>query len=109
MSDIKDRGLALAEYLGRMPRAQRERINELNRQDAAEAHAKFKEAFANETCSLCGERLTSFNSNRPCRHWLLKPPDFRKEHFELLAADHSWSGLEGYLRWLANEEAFARH
>jgi hypothetical protein len=29
----------------------------------------------------------------PCRHWLLKPDGFRKEHFELLAKKHSWSVL----------------
>ena len=45
---------------------------------------------------------------KPCRHWLLKPDGFGKEHFDLLVKKHSWSVLENYLRWVANEGAFAQ-
>jgi hypothetical protein len=48
-------------------------------------------------------------SAKPCRHWLLKPEGGRKEHIERLATDLSWGILENYVRWVANEEAFAHN
>jgi hypothetical protein len=48
-------------------------------------------------------------AGKPCRHWLLKPDGVRKEHIERLATDMSWSLLENYVRWVANEEAFAQN
>jgi ribosomal protein L12E/L44/L45/RPP1/RPP2 len=53
--------------------------------------------------------LTAFDPAKPCRHWLLKPDGFGKEHFELLAQKYSLGILEGYLRWVGNEEAFAKN
>jgi hypothetical protein len=74
-----------------------------------EQHQKFQEKFKSGKCSFCGKTLTSFDISAPCRHWLLKPDGFRKEHFEILAKEHGWNVLEDYLRWVANEDAFARN
>ena len=60
-------------------------------------------------CYLCSEALTTFDQAKPCQHWLLKPEGFGKEHFERLANQHSWLILENYLRWVANEGAFAKN
>ena len=53
--------------------------------------------------------MTSCDPAKPCRHWLLKPDGVRKEHIEQIATQLSWGILENYLRWVANEEAFAKN
>ena len=107
--NIKERGLDFANFLSRVPPELRARINEQNRQEATVQHQQFKDAFSTGRCSFCGQPLSSFDVASPCRHWLLKPEGFRKEHLELLAKKHSWGVLEDYLRWVANEESFARN
>jgi hypothetical protein len=109
IEDIKQRGLARAKFLASISPEVRARINERNRQEALEQHKRFSEAFKSGQCSHCGDALTTFDQAKPCQHWLLKPEGFGKEHFERLANQHSWAVLEYYLRWVANEEAFAKN
>jgi hypothetical protein len=103
--DVRDRGLAFAKFLSELSPDQRKRGNDLNRKAAVEQHRRFSEMFKAGQCSFCGSSLAAFDLTNPCPHWLLKPDGFSKEHFQLLAKDHSWSVLENYLRWVANEEA----
>jgi hypothetical protein len=107
--DIKQRGLRFAEFLAGMSPQERARINEHNLQQTRADHKRFTEAFKAGQCYLCGDALTSFDQAKPCEHWLLKPDGFGKEHFERLAQQHGWAVLENYLRWVANEEAFAKN
>lgn len=92
-----------------LPREEIDRVNELNRKEALEQHNAFSTAFKAGSCSFCGGALTSFDADKPCRHWLLKPEGVRKEHIARLATELSWSVLENYARWVANEEAFAQN
>ena len=92
-----------------LPREEIDRVNELNRQEAVAQHLAFREAFKAGFCSFCGDTLASFDAGKPCRHWLLKPAGVRKEHVERLAKELSWGVLENYVRWVANEEAFAQN
>ncbi len=108
LDDSRKRG-SFARFLSGLSPEERERANERNRQEALKQHKLFEEAFKAGQCCFCGARLTAFDEAKPCRHWLLKPDGFGKEHFELLAKEHSWSVLENYLRWVANEEAFAQN
>jgi hypothetical protein len=105
----KQRALSFVKFLAEMSPERRARANEHIRQVATEEHKCFSEAFKAGQCCFCGDALTSFDQAKPCRHWLLKPEGFGKEHFSLLAHQHSWSILENYLRWVANEEAFAKN
>ncbi|WFU31288.1 hypothetical protein QA635_32725 [Bradyrhizobium brasilense] len=98
-----------AQFMASLPRSEIDRVNELNRKEAMAQHKAFREAFRAGSCSFCGSALVSFDANKPCRHWLLKPDGVRKEHIEQLATDLSWSSLENYVRWVANEEAFAQN
>lgn len=95
--------------MANLPREEIARVNALNRKKATEEHREFSEAFNAGRCSFCGDALTSFDPAKPCRHWLLRPDGVRKEHIELIAAKFSWGILENYLRWVANEEAFAQN
>jgi hypothetical protein len=72
-------------------------------------HKRFTEAFREGKCSFCGGDLTTFDEGKPCRHWLLNPNGFRKQYIQLLTKQHSQIALENYLRWVANEEAFAQN
>lgn len=103
------RGQTFAEFMASLPPEEVARLNELNRKEATEQHKQFSEAFKVDRCSFCGDALTSFDAAKPCRHWLLKPDGVRKEHIEQVATRFSWAILENYLRWVANEEAFAKN
>lgn len=108
-NDTKTRGLAFAKFLSELPPEERERINALNRATAEAEHKEFRERFQAGQCSFCSEALSFFDPDKPCRHWLLKPEGFGKRHFELLAQKYSLGVLENYVRWVANEEAFAKN
>jgi len=108
-NDVRARGLAFAKFLSGLSPEQLTRGNEQNRKEALEEHKLFVEKFRVGRCSFCGDLLTDFDPASPCRHWLLKPKGFRKEHFDSLAKKHSLTVLENYLRWVANEEAFAQN
>jgi hypothetical protein len=103
------RGQTFAEFMASLPPKEIARVNELNRKETTEQHRQFSEAFKAGQCSFCGHALTSFDPAKPCRHWLLKPDDVCKEHIEQVATQLSWGILENYLRWVANEEAFAKN
>jgi hypothetical protein len=107
--NAREQGTSFAKFLADVSPEDHARMNSLNRQEAQNQHRLFTEAFKAGNCSFCQGALTSFDRAKPCRHWLLKPDGFRKEDFELLAAQHSWGVLENYLRWVANEEAFAKN
>ena len=98
-----------AQFMASLPREEIERVNELNRKEAMAQHTAFSAAFKAGSCSFCGGLLTDFDAGNPCRHWLLKPEGVRKEHIERLATELSWGVLENYVRWVANEEAFAQN
>jgi hypothetical protein len=109
IKDTKQLGLEFAKSLANMSPEQRARINERNLQEALEQHKRFSDAFKAGRCYLCGDALTDFDEPKPCQHWLLKPTGFSKQHLERLPEKHSWTVLEYYLRWVANEEAVAKN
>jgi hypothetical protein len=106
---VKQRGLAYAEYLSALSPEERGRINERDRKQGEEEHKAFHEKFEAGQCWVCGDALSVFDPTNPCPHWLLKPNGFGKEHFELITRKYSLIKLEHYLRWIANEEAFAKN
>jgi hypothetical protein len=106
---IRERAQSFAQFMASLPPEEIARVNELNRKKATEEHKQFSEAFKAGRCSFCDQALTTFDSAKPCRHWLLKPEGVRKEHIEQVGTQFSLGTLENYLRWVANEEAFAKN
>lgn len=106
---VKQRGLAYAKYLSGLSTEERARINESTRKQGEEEHKAFHTKFQARQCWVCGDALTAFDPAKPCPHWLLKPDGFEKKHFEILVQKYSLIQLEHYLRWVANEEAFAKN
>lgn len=62
----------------------------------------FKELLAKGVCWVCSERLESFDDTKPCAHWLLMPPGFRKRHLKILFEARTIDKIEGFLRWYVN-------
>lgn len=65
-------------------------------------HKNFVTAFEHDGCYLCGNSISSFSSQKPCVHWLLKPNGFKKKHFSLIYALFDCFQILAYLRWVAN-------
>jgi hypothetical protein len=107
--NVKQRGLDHAKYLSGLSPEERAARNELNRKQGEEEHKAFREKFRAGQCSICGDTLTTFDKTKPCPHWLLKPVGFGKEHLELITEKYGLLQLEHYLRWVANEGAFAKN
>jgi len=108
-NSISERAQSFAKFMSNLPAEEIARVNELHRKEAVEQHNQFKAAFRTGKCSFCGDLLSAFDPAKPCRHWLLKPVGVRKEHIEQIATQFSWSILENYSRWVANEDSFARN
>lgn len=106
---VKQRGLDYAKQLSELSAGEEAQINERARKQGMEEHKAFREKFKAGQCWVCGNTLSSFDLAKPCPHWLLKPDGFGKEHFELITKQYGLIKLEHYLRWVANEEAFAKN
>lgn len=105
----KQRGLKYAEDFTALSPEERERTNERARKQGEDEHKAFQQQFQGGKCWVCSGKLDAFDITKPCPHWLLKPDGFGKEHFELITQKYSLIHLEHYLRWVANEEAFAKN
>jgi len=106
---VKRRGLAYAKYLSDLSPEEWGRINESARKQGEEEHKAFRKKFLAGQCWVCGDALSGFDPTKPCPHWLLLPNGFGKEHFELITKSYGLVKLEHYLRWVANEGAFAKN
>jgi hypothetical protein len=99
----------LGDFLKSMPPELRQHINAMEHERAEKEHAEFRTAYQAGKCSICSDDLTSFKKNEPCLHWLLRPTGFTKWHFPSVAENFGCFQLQAFLRWVANEEAFARN
>lgn len=102
-------GWAFADYVKALSAEEREKINARQRETAEREHADFKAAFVGDGCYICGEALSHFDRSKPCVHWLLHPTGFTKRDFPLVYGKYDLFQIQGYLRWVASEEAFARN
>jgi hypothetical protein len=107
---LRAEGQELAGIIASAPREVKEKINRRIKAGADAGHGEFKNAFAQGNCYLCGDALASLNETRPCAHWLLNPAGFRKkQHFPKVTKEYGFHQLQSFLRWIANEDGFARN
>lgn len=69
----------------------------------------FSRSFKNGFCTVCRNQLDSFDINTPCCHWLLLPAGFKKKHLSAVTDRFSLMQVQNYLRWVANQEAYAKN
>ncbi len=85
----------------------KEKIDEINRieiDNHNKQYIDFKCKFLKGDCYICNSKLSDFNENKPCIHWLLRPNGFKKKHFNLIIQRFNYSNFDSYLRWVANQE-----
>jgi hypothetical protein len=111
MSDaLRAEGQQLAGFIASAPREVKEKLNEQMKAAADAEHHEFKKAFDHGNCYLCGDKLASFDETKPCAHWLLNPAGFRKkQHFPKVTEKYGFHQLQSFLRWIANEDGFAKN
>lgn len=99
----------MAEQLSALSEQERNAFSAASVDSSLREHGAFSEAFAADTCYLCGKPLATFSSDHPCLHWLLKPKGFKKKHLPAVIARYSMLQTETYLRWVANSDSLARN
>lgn len=87
---------------GKFSSAEIEDINKKFYEQNKKDFEEFKEAVKSGKCWLCKENLTYFDADRPCPHWLLMPPGFRKKHVKHIFNTYTYDVIEGFLRWYVN-------
>lgn len=103
------KGQDFGKFLDRMSPEECDRVSEKNIQDSEAQYQKFVEAYDHGVCYLCQKPLTSFSKKLPCVHWLLKPSGFKKHDLLEISKRFGFFQIQSYLRWVANQEAFAKN
>ena len=105
----KAKGRGFAKFLESLPEDARARGNEENFRAAEAEHQRFLEYFSKGHCYLCKNPLASFSKKTPCPHWLLKPKGFKKNDLLAIAHRYGFFQIQSFLRWVANQDSFARN
>lgn len=106
---LRDKGKEFAKFMESLSQDKIDDINKLQLKEAEEEYNRFKASFSDGNCYLCTKPLNSFSRKKPCLHWLLKPKGFKKNDFRVLSEKFGIFQIQSYLRWVANEEAFAKN
>lgn len=101
------KGKQYGEFLKALPQDEREDALKHSAEAAEAEHKEFQDAFKAGRCYICNESVNALDEQKPCIHWLLNPPGFRKRHFSEIVKKYGFFKLQSYLRWIANEDKFA--
>ena len=107
--EFRTKGKDYAEFLKRLSPEQIAHGNAVNHNNAQDEFRRFNECFEAGVCYLCEKLLASFSKKAPCPHWLLKPKGFKKNDLPEIAEKYGFFQIQSFLRWVANQEAFARN
>lgn len=107
--DWRTEGKRFAAFLEKMSPQERDKANTDSFTHTETIHQEFRVAFAQGSCFVCGKPLKCFSADNPCLHWLLKPKGFRKKHMQDVGERFGIFQIQSYLRWVANEQAPAKH
>jgi len=98
--EIKD----MENFIKKLPQEKIDEINKKEIENTKQQYKDFTENFEKGICYMCKEKLDSFNEQKPCVHWLLRPIGFKKQHFNLVLQKANFSNIDSYLRWVANQD-----
>ncbi len=102
-------GYNFAEWLSNLSEEERTAFNKSSFENTKAEYEKFKASFGSGYCYVCGAPLASFVDSHSCPHWFLLPEGIRKRRLPEVAERYGFFQIQSYLRWVANEEAFARN
>ena len=108
-NELKNKGKNFAKFLEGLSKEERAAGNQKEFERAKTEYKKFKEYFSQGFCYLCRKPLKTFSKKNPCLHWLLKPKKFKKKHLPEISKKYGLFQTQSFLRWVANEEAFAKN
>lgn len=103
------KGKSFANFLDALPEEQRAQANRIDFKRAEAEYKEFLNDFSRGDCYLCKSPLASFSKKLPCPHWLLKPKGFKKNDLPAIAQRYGFFQIQSFLRWVANQEGFARN
>ncbi len=106
---LRQKGREFAKFLDSLSDEERARGNEINLRQATEEYEGFKTAFKAGQCYVCRTPLASLVRRMPCPHWLLKPDGFEKSDVPAIAEKFGFFQIQSFLRWVANQNGFARN
>ena len=106
---IRAKGKDYAKFLNSLSEEQLVHGNEIDSQRAEAEHKRFLDNFSRGICYLCKRPLASFSKKSPCPHWLLKPKGFNKKDLLAIAQKYGFFQIQSFLRWVANQDGFARN
>jgi len=96
-------------FLRSLTPEQREEGNRIEREEAERQHARFRDAYVEGKCYLCGDPFDQMRSSTPCSHWLLRRCRFKKQDFPRIFSEYDYINIAAFLRWCANQEVFLRN
>jgi ssDNA-binding Zn-finger/Zn-ribbon topoisomerase 1 len=102
------RNMDIREFFNSLTPEQIEEGNKKQLEENQRVYNEFKAAYKKGICSLCGKPMNSFEEDKPCFHWFLKPDGIKKKHFKkYLSTPIGFFRFDSYIRWIANiEEPF---
>lgn len=106
---FREEGKRFAEFICQLSAEERDKANAKQAEMIKAEHVEFLEYFERDECYVCGRSLRSFFKATPCVHWLLRPKGFKKKDIEAVAKKFGYFQIQSFLRWVANQEGFARH
>lgn len=107
--EIQAKGRDFAAFLKTLSAEDIARGNAANKRNTETEYQSFLEHFGRGSCYICGRPLISFCKKSPCPHWLLKPKGFKKNDFPSLAKQYGFYQIQSFLRWIANQDGFAKN
>lgn len=107
--EYRAEGKAYAKFLATLSPEEIAHGNEINHRNTQEEFNQFIMHFKAGSCYLCEKPLSSFSKKIPCPHWLLKPKGFKKHDLAAIAEKYGFYQMQAFLRWIANQEAFAKN
>ena len=108
-ADVNSKAADLARHIEQMSSEERDQLAADDFRRSEMEHRVFVAAFQHGDCYICDSKISDFNKKRPCIHWLLKPKGFKKKNFRAVADHFNVFQIQSYLRWIANQQGFAKH
>ena len=85
--------------------SQFDEINKRNLEESKKENESFLDGLAKNHCYLCDLPLSTFNEDKICLHWLMRPNGLKKNLLnKLFKSGIGYFRINTYLRWLANTE-----
>ena len=98
------------QFFEQLTKEEIELANSKGQEEVEKDYAKFVEFYSRWECYLCWKSFKTFSSEKPCLHYLLhQNSNFKKKHFPAIYESWGYFNIASYLRWVANQEVFAKN